>query len=283
MPDAIELELPDARIAGLAWGPLEGRPMLAIHGWLDNAASFTELAPRLADALGMRVVAIDLPGHGMSSHGRNHYHFIDMVADVIHAANSLGWDRFSLLGHSMGAGVSTLVAGTVPERIDRCVLLEGLGPMVDEPAQAASRLARSLRVEARKQDKHKRLFPDPQTAIDRLLEAATMKPESARHLVERGLEQRDGGWAWRADPRLRIDSRLRLSEDHVHAFLAAIRASVLLITADRGWPHDAAVAARRMAALANLSHVTLQGNHHVHLDEPDAVAAVIVPFLETAA
>lgn len=278
-PEALEVDLGDGRVAALAWGPSTGRPVLALHGWLDNAASFTELAPRLCEALELRLVALDLPGHGLSQHKRGAYHFIDSVADTIHAADALGWERFCLVGHSMGAGISTLVAGTVPERIDRSVLIEGIGPMVDVPSEAARRLARSLRVEARKQSKEKRLFESPEVAAERLCEATAMNIESARTLVARGLEQREGGWTWRADPRLRIDSRLRLSEAHVHAFLQAIRAPVLLLSATQGWPHDPAVIRERMDAVAELRHVALPGRHHLHLDDPDPVAAAIVEFL----
>lgn len=280
VPEALELDLGDLRVSALAWGPPSGRPVLALHGWLDNAASFCELAPRLCEALKLRLVALDLPGHGLSQHKRGPYHFIDSVADSIHAADALGWERFALIGHSMGAGISTLVAGTTPERIDRCVLLEGIGPMVDDPSEAARRLARSLRVEARKQSKDKRLFESPEVAAQRLREATMMKLESARILIDRGLEQRDGGWTWRADPRLRIDSRMRLTEAHVLAFLQAIQAPVLLISAEQGWPHDPTVIRQRMASVAQLRHVALPGHHHVHLDDPEPVAAAIVEFFQ---
>lgn len=286
MVEALELQTPDLRLAALAWGRAEGRPVLAMHGWLDNAASFSELGPRLCSALDLRIVALDMPGHGRSQHKRGPYHFIDSVADAVQAADALGWERFSLLGHSMGAGISSLVAGTVPERIDRCVLLEGLGPLATEPAMAPRQLGRALRVEARKQARVVRSYPDPETAIARLCEAIRIRPESARILIERGLEldaNAGGGWTWRADPRLRLESRLRLSEDHVLAFLRAIRAPVLLVSATEGWPHDPALFARRVEAVADLSHVTLPGHHHVHLDDPDPVAAAIVEFLATPA
>jgi RNA:NAD 2'-phosphotransferase (TPT1/KptA family)/pimeloyl-ACP methyl ester carboxylesterase len=279
VPESLELELRDGRVAALAWGPVDGRPVLGLHGWLDNAATHSRLAPLLCEALRLRIVSLDLPGHGLSQHKRGPYHFIDSVADVIQAADALGWERFSLLGHSMGAGISTLVAGTIPERIDRCVLLEGLGPMSDDPAEAARRLARSLRIEARKQDDSKRRFPDPESAAERLREAATMTIESARILIARGLVEREGGWTWRADPRLRIDSRLRMTEEQVHAFLRAIQSPVLLVLAEQGWPYDPGLFQRRVDEVASLTLVRLHGHHHLHLDDPESVAAALIPFL----
>ena len=56
-----------------------------------------------------------------------------MVMDVIEVADVLGFDRFSLLGHSMGAGVATYLAGTLREKIDYVVLTEGIGSIVQKP------------------------------------------------------------------------------------------------------------------------------------------------------
>jgi pimeloyl-ACP methyl ester carboxylesterase len=276
-PRPLQLDIGELELAALAWGPSDGHPVLASHGWLDNAATMAMLAPKLCAALPLHIVSLDLPGHGLSGHKRGPYHFIDWVADVIAAADALGWEKFSLLGHSMGAAISTLVAGTVAERVERTVLLEGLGPMTEEPQHAARRLTRSLRLEARKQDKQKRLFDAPETAAERLREAAKMRPESSRILIERGLVQVEGGWTWRADPRL--DSRMRLTEAHAEAFLSAIRCPVLLVTATDHWPHDPKQLEARLAKVPTIEHVTVVGQHHVHLDDPEAVAAHVIPFL----
>ena len=58
---------PKLTLRGKCWGPADGRPVLALHGWLDNASSFDLVAPALA-ARGFRVVALDLAGHGLSDH-----------------------------------------------------------------------------------------------------------------------------------------------------------------------------------------------------------------------
>jgi len=60
-PVAVELVTGAGTLRGLRWGRSGDASILALHGWLDNAASFARLAPLLMDA---DVVAIDLPGHG---------------------------------------------------------------------------------------------------------------------------------------------------------------------------------------------------------------------------
>ena len=279
-PQALTLDIGGFELAALAWGEPDAQPVLAAHGWLDNAASMSGLAPRLCAANELRIVSLDLPGHGLSQHKQGHYHFVDWVADVVAAADALGWERFSLLGHSMGAGISTLVAGTVPKRIERCILLDGIGPMSDEPKLAAKRLARSLRVETRKRDSAKRLFESPEAARARLLQATKMEPSSAARLIERGMVQLDEGWSWRADPKLRIDSRARLSEEAVYAFLKEISCPVLMILAEQGWPRNFELMRKRTDAVADITVVEVPGRHHVHLDDPEQVAAKIEAWLQ---
>ena len=89
-------------------------PVLVRHGWLDNAASFEFLAPLLE---GCRVVAVDQRGHGLSDNLNRPYHIWDGVPDVIGILDALEWDQAILLGHSMGAAVSSLVASAFPDRI----------------------------------------------------------------------------------------------------------------------------------------------------------------------
>ena len=69
-------------IAARRSGDPDGPKLLALHGWLDNAASFEPLAEYFADH---DLVAIDLPGHGRSSHRADGawYHFIDYASDVL--------------------------------------------------------------------------------------------------------------------------------------------------------------------------------------------------------
>ncbi len=44
------------------------------------------------------------------------------------ATQQLGWEKFSLLGHSLGGIISVLIAGAVPERVERVALIDGLVP-----------------------------------------------------------------------------------------------------------------------------------------------------------
>lgn len=276
----LRLSLPGLELGALAWGPEEGTKVLALHGWLDNAASFSQLAPLLPDT---RFVALDLPGHGHSDHRgpAQHYHFIDWVGDVSRAADALGWERFVLVAHSMGAAVGALVAGAEPERVERLVLIEGLGPIACPADESPERLQRSLAQSRRRaRGTRPRVHASLDEAAARLRDVNRyLSPEAARTLVARGTSAIDGGVTWRADPRLRDVSPMRMTEEHVLAFLRRITAPTLVIKASDGHAFDPELIRTRVEAIAQAAVVELPGHHHLHLDGPQGVAAELQRFL----
>ena len=273
------IEVAGLSLAARVHGPEGGQPVLALHGWLDNAATYDLLAPLLP---GCQIVALDLAGHGLSAHrvGAS-YTFIDFVADVAAVAAALGWQRFDLMGHSLGAGVAALLAGTWPERVRRLVLLEGLGPLSDLEVRAPERLRDALAGELSRAGSERKGYPDPEEVARRLADATQMQVESARILLARGLhEPRPGRWDWRADPRLRLPARIRLTEPQVEAFLRAIACPTLLLRAEPGMPIEAKYLEDRVRLISDLRLVRYPGGHHVHLDDPAGVAAHLLPFLQ---
>jgi pimeloyl-ACP methyl ester carboxylesterase len=85
---------------------------------------------------GHRVFAVDLPGHGLSSHypAGVTYNYMDCQQFIRRVADHFGLSRFSLLGHSMGGGMSMLFAATHPERVSRLIMLDIARPTSRKPA-----------------------------------------------------------------------------------------------------------------------------------------------------
>lgn len=271
------LTLAGERLAGLAWGESGAPTWLALHGWLDNAASFSRLAPRLAQALGIRVVALDFAGHGHSRHlaGDGDYAIWDYAHDVLDALDDLGLERAPLMGHSMGAGVACLVAAAFPERVASLTLIDGLGVITTEPERSPEQLRKGLRAHRRPASRAPR-YPDSESAVAARvaggvtpIDAETARPLVARNLVEDG----EGHWRLRTDPRLLRPSPVRFSPAQALALLAAIRCPVHCLEAEAGILVGREAAAAARAAIANLQRRVLPGGHHLHL-EPAHVAAV---------
>jgi len=268
--EEVRLTLPHIELAAHLFGPEDGQPVIALHGWLDNANSFARLAPRLE---GLRIVALDLAGHGHSDHrppGAG-YSLPDYVHDVLQVAEQLGWQRFSLLGHSLGAIVSVILAAALPERVTRLALIDGLVPPTAEAEGAPERLGIALQAQLALPGKRKPVYADQDRAIEaRMKGVVAVSREAAELLAQRGLMPVPGGYTWRSDSRLTLHSPLRLTQAQALAFVADIRCPTQLVVAEGG------MLAQRSDLLAQLPFgvATLAGGHHLHLNDEEGARSV---------
>ena len=90
--------------SSIEWGQAAGRPLVLIHGVTASARIWWRVGPALA-ATGRHVIAVDLPGHGLTGHWLGHHRFADNAVDVaawIRAAG-LAQPALQVVGHSWGA------------------------------------------------------------------------------------------------------------------------------------------------------------------------------------
>ncbi|MFJ4142738.1 alpha/beta fold hydrolase [Pseudomonas sp. NPDC089734] len=268
--EEIRLNLGHIELAAHLFGPDDGQPVIALHGWLDNANSFARLAPRLE---GLRIVALDLAGHGHSDHrpiGAS-YNLADYAFDVLQVAEQLGWQRFSLLGHSLGAIVSVLLAASMPERVSRLALIDGLLPLMAEADESVERMGLALQAQLALPDKKKPVYPDQERAIEvRMKGMVAVSREAAQLLAQRGLMPVPGGYTWRSDSRLTLPSAIRLTRQQAMSFVEAIQCPTQLVIAEDG------MLARNEALLSALTFAihTLPGGHHLHLNDESGARSV---------
>jgi len=272
------IDIPLGRIAALRAGTEGATPVLALHGWLDNAASFVPLARHLD---GLDLVAIDLPGHGRSAHlaiGAD-YSFYGSVNAVLDVADALGWERFALLGHSMGAGIASLVAAASPQRITRFIAIEALGALAEAPERTAIRMREAVAAARALPGKALRVFPTLEPAIRARMQANALSEPVARLLVERGTRGVEGGYTWSSDQRLMLPSFTRLTEAQVADLVAGIECKVRVIHGDPAQPYlPDPVRRAHAAALRHGELIVIPGGHHLHMEQPDEVAAAIGDF-----
>lgn len=275
----LALQVPGGSVSALAWGGGGGRRVLALHGWLDNAASFVPLAPLLA---GVELVAPDLPGHGRSFHlapGAD-YSFAGAVHTVLDIADALGWETFSLLGHSMGAGIASLVAAGAPERVERLVAIEALGALPERATHTAKRLREAVSAKRALATKQLRVFANPGPAVRARMAANALGEASAKLLVERGLREVEGGFTWSSDPRLTLPTMVRMTPEQVDDLVAGIACRTRVIYADPPQPYlPEPDRSRRARLLPRGELVVIAGGHHLHMEQPADVAAAIGDFL----
>ena len=274
-------EIDGRRLAAKLYGPEDGAPTLALHGWMDNAASFDRLAPLLGDR---RTCALDFAGHGRSDHlpAGVHYSWFTYLSDAFAVADALGWQRFTLIGHSMGAHISVYMGAVAPDRVDRTVLIDAIGHPGLNPAKLATETEKAL---TRFRNFRLRSTPLYET-LDAMLgprmnAVGNITEAAARILLDRGVRPYQNGFTWTSDARLMYPDPTRLTEAQVMAFIQAVKSPSLLLLGEAGWPWTPDFIARHTGAHRHLRTLRLPGGHHLHLEDNtvDAVAEQIRGFL----
>jgi len=278
MPVARQWEVNGLRLAGLCWGNERLPPVLALHGWLDNAASFERLAPLLERH---HVVALDLTGHGQSSwrSADASYQIWDDLPELMAVLAQLGWAQFDLLGHSRGAIISAILASTMPERIGHLVLLDAMfAPTIPEhdfPQQMAKFLQDKPRLL-----KHRGRFYSTERKAVAARTKNGLSEHAARALACRGLHEQDGGFIWNSDPRLHGASAVKLTQGQNQAIAQNLTMPTLILLAEDGLSRSSASPANLNRYGANVHTEIMPGGHHFHMEDGAAkVAARIARFL----
>ena len=284
--EPFELQTPRLRLAGLSHQAPNGDAapvVIAVHGWLDNAASFIPLAEHLPDTWDF--YAVELPGHGWSEHrpASTTYHLIENILDVLAFANCVSAERpVHLIGHSLGGIVCAMLASATPERVAKLVLLDSLGPLTDSLTEVLPQLRKAVRKARLFRASKMTVYED----LERMAQVRTngvgkVSIEAARLLVERGAIANEQGYCWRSDPRLMAPSLIRFSEEQVEVMFKGIECPVSLVCGDHGYFADYARLQKRLAYINSLVKHHVKGGHHFHMDgDVKACATLVHAFLE---
>lgn len=272
-----EFDLGDIKIAAKRWGEPGGLPVIALHGWLDNCASFDFIAPLMPK---LDLLAIDLAGQGKSSHRPTlgAYNIWQDVVEVIAIANHLGWEKFAVLGHSRGAMIATLVAGTFPERVTHLATIESFIPQVVAAEDAASQLASAveslLLMRGRPRNTYESFIKAVEAREKGLLRLCH---EDALALAKRGVEQNsDGRFYWNYDVKLNAPSEVKFTIEQAQSFVNRIQVPITVILADKGLVGDFDYVLAILEETDNVTSYTLPGEHHLHMTQQHVSVAEIL-------
>jgi pimeloyl-ACP methyl ester carboxylesterase len=116
------------------YGARDGEPCFYFHGHPGSRLE-PRLAGEAAGEAGLRLIALDRPGYGLSDFqpGRT---ILDWARDVEAVADQLGLDRFAVLGSSGGGPYALACARELPRRVTKAGLISGVGPC-DAPGASA--------------------------------------------------------------------------------------------------------------------------------------------------
>jgi pimeloyl-ACP methyl ester carboxylesterase len=305
------------KLAYQRFGSGNARKAICFHGWLDNSNTYAQLGPSLANE-GYESTCIDFLGHGLSSHAdpASNNHFSQLVIHAKEVFDQIQQEqinskpdcenkndcKINVIGHSMGGSVALLFAAAYPEAVDRLVLLESWGPLSRPASDAAAILRRGIDGKIAYNTKqetapYNKVY-DYEAAIDARVNTVKHYPgsqyisrEAAKYLVDRGSEKipdQSGKVRFRHDQQLYLPSLTYFTPDQIASFFDALKSKVLLVTGTHGWPvYPSASQAEANKKLLEdkglLTHIHLDGSHHLHLD-PDSAPSVsqhVVNFLKS--
>lgn len=256
------------RLHALEWGEAGQPGLCLLHGGAAHAHWFDGVAGAFADRF--HVVALDQRGHGESQWAvPPAYATEDFAADLAGIADQLGWDRFVVMGHSMGGHNAMSFAAWHPRRVRGLVIVDS------RPALPPERLERMHERGRRPARRHATL--EAAVTSFRLLPRDTMAdPALLAHLGRVGSVERDGGWVRRFDPaanerRKPVDAWLLVEQ--ITAPTLVLRGELSpLFTPEMAERLRDAIPGARLAVIP-------RAYHHITLDAPDAVVEALDTFL----
>lgn len=273
-----ELSLRGARYSVTEWGD-EGAPLIVyLHGWGDVGATFQFVVDAFRDD--WRVVAPDWRGFGDSTVECSSYWFPDYLADLHEMLEVYSPDAAArIVGHSMGANVAGLYAGTMPERVSAFINIEGLG-LADAEAGDAPARYRDWILAARAPTAFSTYEDFAALAMKIGRRHPRMSAAQAEYVARAWARQRsDGRVELRADPRHRLPNPVLYRRAEALACWHRIKADVLLVEGT-----DSDIAARHAGFSeeswpAGERRIIDGAGHMLHFEAPAALACVIEDFL----
>ncbi|TNN83581.1 Serine hydrolase-like protein [Liparis tanakae] len=271
----LSIPVPWGHIRGKVWGPDHGRPVLCLHGWADNCGTFNTLIPLLPKEC--RYVAVDMSGHGLSSHRPPgvSYSFPAYVMDVRRVID--------------GGNIAGMFSALYPEMVDAVVLLDSYGFLPTDVKEICSVMRQGMdqmcQFEKQTEEKKRRVYTY-EKAVERMLVANPSLPERSVHiLLERGLVQVEGGMAFTRDFRINLKNIVRITLEQSQELQSRIKNPLLIVLAkDRlqelytGLDKQSSAAFIQSYKDRNHTVVMVPGNHHVHLNQPEVVAPLLRTF-----
>lgn len=223
------------RLNYVDWGNPEAPPLILQHGGRDHCRSWDWVAEELRHD--WHVICPDLRGHGDSEWSpEGHYGMDAFVYDFAQLVHALGYEKVTIIAHSLGGNITTRFTGLYPEKVEKFVNIEGLGPPPKirrqrEGQGIGERLRQWIEDKREASGRSPRKYATRRDAYQRMKEEnAFLTDEQARHLTIHGASRNeDGTWSWKFDNYLNVWTVSDSATDDIIRLWEAITCPVLLL------------------------------------------------------
>ncbi|MDP6707111.1 MAG: alpha/beta hydrolase [Alphaproteobacteria bacterium] len=273
------------RLHYVDWGNAGAPPLLLVHGGRDHCRNWDWVAQRMRGDY--HILAPDLRGHGDSQWMLGgSYNLPEFVYDIAQLLHQTELTPTPIVAHSLGGMISLLYAGLYPEKVEKLVVIEGLGLSPERTGEVAKqptadRMAEwvdELRTISGRAPKR---YPTLEEAYRRMQEANPhLSPEQARHLTVHGVNRNeDGTYSWKFDNYVRQSTPYGLSPSRTRELWSRITCPVLLLRGTESWASDPAQDGRA-ENFQNVRVVNIEGaGHWLHHDQLETFLDLVGEFL----
>ncbi len=266
------------------WGTPGAKPLVLLHGARDASATFQFVVDELAGD--WHVLAPDWRGHGRTGWTVGSYWQAEFVADLDALLDEmLPEQSVALVGHSMGGNIASLYAGGRPARVERLVMLDALGDLLNRTPVKVDEILR-LVLDARLDRADARSYASPSDLAQRLMRAnRRLSPAKAAFLAEAHARRTaDGRCCWpndptfkRSQPTMHTVAEWGMVWPHISAPVLQLMSSDVRANAPISDPAETAC---RRSFFRDLTCETVPDTgHNLHHDAPAAVAEAIEAFV----
>lgn len=265
------------------WGNRDAPPLILQHGGRDHCRSWDWVAEELRQD--WHVIAPDLRGHGDSQWSpEGNYGMDAFVYDFAQLVQTLGYEKVTIVAHSLGGNIATRFTGLYPEKVEKLLNIEGLGPPPDHTSHTVSTAERMRTWIADKRAASARVprrYESLRAAYQRMTsENAFLTEEQARHLTIHGASRNeDGTWSWKFDNYLNVWNATDIPYADKAELWRAITCPVLLLWGKNSF----AVSPADDGRLDNFAKARLieydDAGHWLHHDQFDRFMADAKDFL----
>lgn len=289
----IKIPVPWGHIAGKWYGPQDVRPILGLHGWLDNAGTFDTLAALLPPHVAF--LSIDLPGHGLSSRLPDgcFYNSVDNLLVIRLIMNQYQWQKVSLIAHSMSAIAAFVFAALFPDKTEMIICIDALKPHQRSPKQLINTMASRMEEFLIEDRRNRSNIEPPSYTFDQLVDKLhfgsinSVEKENCKYLLARNIQksERDPGkYFFCRDRRVMFYNYNIAAQDVCVAMAKKITAPHMFIKAlsstyfeDKKY-YDEVIDI--LIKKDNFVYVEAEGTHHLHLNNPKDIIDDVNQFIE---
>ncbi|XP_011064232.1 PREDICTED: probable serine hydrolase [Acromyrmex echinatior] len=285
----IEIPVPWGKVAGKLWGSQNKQPILALHGWQDNAASFDNIAPLIMK--NTPVLAIDLPGHGLSSWLPPGFMYNELIYFLLvkRIKRYFGWEKIKVMAHSLNAMTIYWYAATFPTELQYVIALDFFKFISISTDTHTSMFRNAVDTFFKLEESYVQLSYTQSEIMKKISTGIyiNLDESSIKILMTRGITQKeDGMYIINRDPRMRvIPIHSMFSSEQVEEYAKFITCPYLIIKGDINFYGEDQELFYKTLEIMRATNDTVQyeilsATHHLHLTHPKDTAAIINPFLE---